>query len=400
VTLHEARPRLGGATFSFERNGLWLDNGQHVALRCCTAYRGFLRRIGSDHLLPLQPRLNVPVLREGHPPASISRVRLPAPLHLARSLLGYAPLSTKERLGAVRAATALRGLDPDDPALDGESFGDWLRAHGQSPNAIAALWNLIALPTLNLPSDEASLAAAVKVFRTGLLDSSDAADIGIPTAPFQRLHADPAAAAIERGGGRIVLSSPIRSVDELLAEGPVVVAVPHHAAAELVPGLDVDGLGESPIVNLHVHYDRRVLDEPLAAALDSPVQFVFDRTEASGADRGQLVAVSLSHAVDEIGVSVAALRERFLPALERLLPGARGAEVLDFAATHEPRATFRAAPGARRLRPGTATSTPGLFLAGAWTDTGWPATMEGAVRSGLAAARAALAVHTRPAVAA
>jgi uncharacterized protein with NAD-binding domain and iron-sulfur cluster len=189
-------------------------------------------------------------------------------------------------------------------------------------------------------------------------------------------------------------------VDELLTEGPVVVAVPHYVAQELVPGLDVDGLGDSPIVNLHVHYDRRVLDEPLAAALDSPVQFVFDRTQASGADRGQLIAVSLSHAVDEIGVSVAALRERFLPALERLLPRARDAEVLDFAATHEPRATFRAAPGARRLRPGAMTSTPGLYLAGAWTDTGWPATMEGAVRSGLTAARAALAASTRPAVAA
>src|SRR5581483_2197579 len=109
-------------------------------------------------------------------------------------------------------------------------------------------------------------------------------------------------------------------------------AVPPHAAAEFVP-VDVDGLGESPIVNLHVHYDRRVLEEPLAAALDSAVQFVFDRTQASGAQEGQLLAVSLSHAVDEIGTSVATLRERYLPALERLLPAARGATVLDFAAT-------------------------------------------------------------------
>ena len=392
VTLYEARPRLGGATFSFERNGLWLDNGQHVALRCCTAYLGFLRRIGSDHLLPLQPRLRVPVLREGHSPASISRVGLPAPLHLAPSLLRYAPLTLRERLAAVRAATALRRLDPDDATLDDESFGDWLRAHGQSPRAVAALWNLIALPTLNLPAEDASLAAAVKVFRTGLLDDSAAADIGIPQAPFQRLHADPAQAAIESAGGRVVLSSPVHDLDELLADGPVVLAVPHYAASELVPELDVDGLGASPIVNLHVHYDRRVLDEPLAAALDSPVQFVFDRTQASGAREGQLLAVSLSHAVDEIGRSVAELRERYLPALERLLGPA---EVLDFAVTHEPQATFRAAPGARRLRPGTLTSTPGLYLAGAWTETGWPATMEGAVRSGLAAARAALAARDR-----
>jgi squalene-associated FAD-dependent desaturase len=388
VTLYESRARLGGATFSFERNGLWLDNGQHVALRCCSAYLAFLERIGSAQLLPLQTRLNVPVLREGKGRASISRVKLPPPLHLAPSLLTYAPLSPGERLAAVRAALALRRLDPDDAALDAESFGAWLHAHGQSPNAIDALWNLIALPTLNLPAEEASLAAAVKVFRTGLLDSADAADIGIPTAPFQRLHADPAQAAIEAGGGSVLLSSPVRAddLDELLAEGPVVLAVPPHAAAEFVP-VDVDGLGESPIVNLHVHYDRRVLDVPLAAALDSPVQFVFDRTLASGAREGQLLAVSLSHAVGEIELSVAALRELYLPALERLLPAARGATVLDFAATHEPRATFRAAPGTRHLRPGPYTARAGLFLAGAWTDTGWPATMESAVRSGVTAAR-------------
>ncbi len=395
VTLYEARSRLGGATFSFERNGLWLDNGQHVALRCCTAYLGFLRRIGSDHLLPLQPRLRVPVLREGRAPAFISRTRLPAPLHLASSLLRYAPLTPRERLAAIRAATVLRRLDPDDAALDEESFGSWLREHGQSDNAVAALWNLIALPTLNLPAGEASLAAAVKVFRTGLLDTADAADIGIPAAPFRRLHADPAQAAIERAGGRVVLSSPVDNVHDLLAEGPVIVAVPHFAAAELVPELDVDGLGASPIVNVHVHYDRRVLDQPLAAALDSPVQFVFDRTEASGAGEGQLLAISISHAVVEIGASVDSLRERFLPALERVLPAARGAAVLDFAVTHEPRATFSVAPGTRRLRPGPRTQVDGLFLAGAWTDTGWPATMEGAVRSGLTAARAALNARQR-----
>jgi uncharacterized protein with NAD-binding domain and iron-sulfur cluster len=134
-----------------------------------------------------------------------------------------------------------------------------------------------------------------------------------------------------------------------------------------------------------------VLDHPFAAALDSPLQWLFDRTESSGATDGQLVAVSLSHAVDEQDASVAQLRERYLPELERLLPRARGARVLDVAVTHEPRATFRAGPGSRRLRPGARTPVPGLYLAGAWTDTGWPATMEGAVRSGLDAARAVLA---------
>jgi squalene-associated FAD-dependent desaturase len=401
VTLYEARARLGGATFSFERNGLWLDNGQHVALRCCTAYLAFLRRIGSDRLLPLQSRLHVPVLREGRAPASISRLPLPAPLHLGASLLRYAPLTAGERLQAIRAALALKRLDPDDHTLDDANFGDWLRDHGQSANAISSLWNLIALPTLNLPAGEASLASAVKVFRTGMLDRADAADIGIPAAPFQRLHADPAQAAIEARGGRVLLSSTVRSedLDDLLTEGAVVLAVPPQAAAEFLP-VPVDELGASPIVNVHVHYDRRVLDLPLAAALESPVQFVFDRTAVAGAQRGQLLAVSLSHAVDEIGMSVAALRERYLPALERLLPAARDAVVLDVAVTHEPRATFRAAPGTRRFRPGPQTGRDRLYLAGAWTDTGWPATMEGAVRSGIAAAHAALPTRERERVAA
>jgi uncharacterized protein with NAD-binding domain and iron-sulfur cluster len=154
----------------------------------------------------------------------------------------------------------------------------------------------------------------------------------------------------------------------------------------------MDGLGMSPIVNLHVHYDRRVLDERFAAAeASSPLQWLFDRTEASGIEHGQLVSVSLSGAAAEIAEPIATLRERYVPALERLLPEARGAEILDFTATREPRATFRGAPGTARLRPGARTSVDNLYLAGAWTDTGWPATMESAVRSGLAAASAARA---------
>jgi monoamine oxidase len=243
------------------------------------------------------------------------------------------------------------------------------------------------------------------VFRTGVLDSASASDIGIPAVCFRQLHAEPARAAIEQAGGTVVTQARVGNVSgslELALEqgsaeaDAVIVAVPHEAVGSLVPAGAVDldalaALGSSPIVNLHVHYDRAVLREPLAAAIGSPVQWLFDRTAASGAREGQLVAVSLSHAVEEIGASSSSLAERYLPALERLLPEAAGASVLDFAVTHSPRATFRIAPRTRRLRPQTATSIGGLFLAGAWTDTGWPPTMEGAVRSGLAAARAALA---------
>jgi len=404
VTLYEARARLGGATYSVRRKGHWIDNGQHVLLRCCTAYRGLLARLGVDQLVPIQPRLRIPILREGQPPAVLSRAPLPAPLHLVPTLLRYSLLRRGDRIGALRAAAALRKLDPADAALDDETFGEWLRRHGQSDEAVAQLWNLITLPTLNLPASEGSLALATMVFRTGLLDSADACDIGVPAVPLQRLHGDAATSALDVAGAQLALGTPVRAVeakrvvleDDAQDADAVIVAVPHDAVASLVPAGAVDAdalarLGSSPIVNLHMHFDRRVLGEPFAAAeAGSPLQWLFDRTEASEVSHGQLVSVSLSGAHREIGEPLATLRERYLPALQRLLPAARRAEVLDFTATREPRATFRGSPGSARLRPGPRTPVPGLYLAGAWTDTGWPATMESAVRSGQAAAAAAL----------
>ena len=412
VTLLESRTRLGGATFSVQRNGYWLDNGQHVALRCCTAYRAVLRRLGVERSLDFQPRLRIPVLAPGRPKALISRTALPAPLHLTASLLRYRHLGIAERLAAFRAAAALRTLDPADTSLDGETFGSWLRARGQSERAISSLWNLIALPTLNLDANEASLLGAAKVFRTGLLDESDACDIGVPRVPLQHLHGDPAEATLRSSGARVELGCVVRRIvaaaggleletqDAAFDADVVVVAVPHQIVTKIVPPGVVDeaateALGESPIVNLHLHYDRRVLDEPFAAAIGSPVQWLFDRTASSGVERGQLVSVSLSGADAEVRLSRDEIAARLQPAVEHLLPAAGRATLLDIAVTKEPRATFRAVPGTAAHRPGARTPVPGLYLAGAWTDTGWPATMEGAVLSGVAAARAALAGGTR-----
>jgi uncharacterized protein with NAD-binding domain and iron-sulfur cluster len=149
------------------------------------------------------------------------------------------------------------------------------------------------------------------------------------------------------------------------------------------------GLGAAPIVNVHVIYDRKVMDLPFAAAVDSPVQWVFDRTRISGmharGDDGQYLAVSLSAADEYVNMTVAELREMFVPALAELFPEAREATVTEFFVTRERRATFRQVPGTARLRPPAATALPGLVLAGSWTATGWPDTMEGAVRSGLSA---------------
>jgi uncharacterized protein with NAD-binding domain and iron-sulfur cluster len=157
----------------------------------------------------------------------------------------------------------------------------------------------------------------------------------------------------------------------------------------------IEQLGSSPIVNLHVIYDRKVTDLPFAAGVRTPVQWLFDRTESSGLAGGQHLAISLSGADSEMDKTNGELREEYLPALAELLPGVRDARVTDFFVVRENTATFRSVPGVAKLRPGPRTNAKGVFLAGAWTDTGWPATMEGAVRSGHAAAQAALKAPSR-----
>ncbi len=409
VTLLEVRPRLGGAAYSFERDRLWLDNGQHVFLRCCSEYRALLARLGTDKDTVLQERLSIPVLRPGGRVAWLRRGALRAPFHLLGSLARYEQLSAGERLAAALAALRLARLDPEQPELDRQSFGVWLRRQRQSEAAVGALWELISRPTINLRAEQTSLAAAAFVFRTGLLERADAGDIGYARVPLQRIHGDAALQALRHAGVEVRLgfraaqleSAPggglvVCGQGERLESSAVVLAVPHDRASGLLPegALPDPGalerLGFSPIVNLHVVYDRPVLDRDFAAAVDSPVQFVFDRTASSGLDRGQCLAVSLSAADEEIETSAEDLERSFSAALARLLPAARDATIERFVVTRERFATFRAAPGARRARPGAQTAIPGLALAGAWTDTGWPATMEGAVRSGRTAARAVL----------
>ncbi|MFD7816784.1 hydroxysqualene dehydroxylase HpnE [Streptomyces sp. NPDC059785] len=419
VTLLEGRPRLGGLAFSFRRGALTVDNGQHVYLRCCTAYRWFLDRIEGAALAPLQDRLDVPVLdaagHEGRRLGRIGRTALPVPLHLAKSLATYPHLSLAERARVGRAALALKSLDLADPALDAEDFGGWLARHGQSERAIEALWDLVGVATLNAVAGDASLALAAMVFKTGLLSDQGAADIGWARVPLGELHDRLARKALDSAGVRTELRTRVTSVSpyengrwsvsvpgERIDADTVVLAVPQRETHDLLPAgaLDAPGrlleIGTAPILNVHVVYDRTVLRRPFFAAIGSPVQWVFDRTEASGLTDGQYLALSQSAAQDEIDAPVAELRERYLPELRRLLPGTRGAEVRDFFVTRERTATFAPTPGVGRLRPGARTRAPGLWLAGSWTATGWPATMEGAVRSGVSAARAALDTLGRP----
>ncbi len=404
VVLLERRRTLGGLATSYDRGGYTFDNGQHVFLRCCTAYRSLLKRLGARDEVRLQPRLDVPVLAPGATRSSIRRSSLPAPLHLGASLAAYRHLSVTERLRAATCSLALRRLDPDDPVLDATTFGAWLAARHQSPRAIERLWNLIALPTINLGADEASLALAARVFRTGLLDHRDAGDIGWSLVPLRRLHDELARHALARAGVDVRAGRSCRSIgvegpshevttdDGTLRADAVVVATPPSTAATLgalAPDV-AERLGTSPIVNVHLLFDRRVTDLEFFAAVDSPVQFVFDRTSSTGLAAGQCLAISLSAADAALARPSHELVDELRQALAALVPAVARATLVDAAVTREHAATFRGAPGTAALRPSPRTARPGVYVAGAWCSTGWPATMEGAVRSGRAAAAAAL----------
>jgi squalene-associated FAD-dependent desaturase len=400
VTLFETRRALGGTTYSFDRDGLAVDTGQHVFLRCYTQYRRLLRRLGSDGGTVVQDRFTVPVLVPGHRrPYLLRRSRLPAPVHLLPALVSYRLLPLGERLRALSAAAALRGVDPDDAAADAVSFGAWLAGHGQRDRAVRRLWDLVTVAALNTPADGASLALAARVFRTGLLDDATGGDIGRPLVSLLDLHGVPARRLLRRLGVRLALRSRVAWIrpdgagfrlgvagGETDADA-VVLAVPHPAAARLVPPAAAphaahwQRLGSSPIVNVHLRYAAPITDLPFIAAVDSPAQWIFDRS----ADRlggEQYLVVSLSAADAQIGRPAAELVGHQRAALAALFPRASGTPVVDAFVTRHPHATFRQAPGTRTYRPAATTAVPGLVLAGAWTDTGWPDTMEGAVRSG------------------
>ena len=431
VTLLESRPRLGGAATSYPRAGLMIDNGQHVFLRCCTSYQELLSRLGMTASVTIQDRFDVTVLGPDGP-ARLRRSALPSPLHLARALLSYRLLPLADRARVGRAALAFRRADPASLVLDREPLGDWLAARGQGERARRRLWDLFVISALNIDGDQASTALAAKVIKTALLGRNDAADIGLATVPLGRLHAEATASLLARLGAQIRLGARATAVERQSGggflvhlgrgevgtadEGPdpaggqalpadgVVLAVPADQAARLAGTAGTTGtaawseLGYSPIVNVHVRYDRPVMNLPFVAAVDSPVQWVFDKTRQAGVPDGQYLAVSVSAADGLVEVPTAAIRELFEPELARLFPAAAGATIRDFFVTRERRATFRQGPGSGALRPGAGTSVPGLVLAGAWTATGWPDTMEGAVRSGHSAARELTrALASRPA---
>jgi squalene-associated FAD-dependent desaturase len=388
VTVLEARPTLGGVVQTLPaREGdpdPPPDNGQHIALGCCTEYLGFLARIGRGRSVRREP-LALPVIAED---GSVARI---APGALG--LLRYGHVSLRDRFEIARVTRRLGRLQP--AAHDGETFAALLRRLGQSQAAIDRFWDVFIRPALNVRCEEVSAAPALFTVQTALLGERDASDVVLPLAPLGAMHGDAAGDALRALGAVVRLGERATALEEgavVLADGSrveadvVVVALPPAESARLLEEPD-PGLADSPIVSAHLLFDRPILAFELAALLGSPAHWVFDRGALTGhvpPSEGQYLTVVSSGAPELLEVRGRALVDLLAGELTaRLGP----AELLWSRVSREPAATFAATPGTASRRPGPETGRPGVARAGAWTATGWPATMESAVRSGRTAAR-------------
>ncbi len=422
VSLVEKRPFLGGRAYSFHSRdtGAEVDNGQHVFMGCCTYYIDFIRALGAYGDAVLQNSLRAEVMLDGKRGALTSAPIL-GPLHLIPSFIRYPHLGIWDK---VRAAYGLLSAGLTDrqkyaKALDSQIFYDWLKRHHQSERAIENFWNLIILPTLNDDVRSVNADMALMVIKQGLLKRPVDAAIGYSRVGLTSLAGIPGRRFIEERGGSVILGKTIRSLlfdgDRVcgvqLSDGSTLEADAYVSALPfgtlldcLPPEWTADPffapaacLTSAPIVGVHLWYDRQIMEDAFVAFLESPIQWVFNRShiQGDGGSSGQYVCISLSGAWDFIDRPKDELRELFTQEMRRLFPSARAAVVEKSLVIKQPHATFRCVPGVASRRPSQATPIPNLFLAGDWTDTGWPSTMEGAVRSGVYAARA-LAVSSSP----
>jgi squalene-associated FAD-dependent desaturase len=412
VTLLEKRPFLGGRAYSFTdtETGQDVDNGQHVYLGCCNAYTGFLKQLGVFERTTLQQRLRIPVVDSAGKVGIFSGAPLlPAPLHLLPSFLRFPHLGLRDKIRAASAMLSIMRTDREKhrDALEAQTFGAWLDHHGQSERSRAVLWDLITLPVLNDSVNDVSAYMGIMAFQDGLLRGRNSANIGYSHVGLTELISDAAKDYITQRGGQvlsnrtatgiIVENGHATGVDtgvEIIPTEAVVSAVPWDALPKLLPAelaadpffTQSNGLEWAPIVGIHVWYDRPVMEEEFLATLDSPVQWVFNKSRIQGLPGpGQYLCVSISGAWEHAPMTKDALRAIFLPELERLFPKAASATVQQFIVVKQLAATFRCTPGAQVHRLPQRTPVDNFVLAGDWTQTGWPATMESAVRSGFLA---------------
>ena len=415
VRLLERRPFLGGRASSYVLpGGEHVDNCQHVTLGCCTNLDDFYRRVGASGKIATYDRL-VFVGRDGSR-AVMQSSALPPPLHLAPSLAFYPSLTWAERnaIGHAMLAIARRGGQNAGGDAAGKTMQEWLREHGQSEDAIRRFWGVVLVSALNDELDRIEARYGLDVFWKAFLANRAGYKLGIPRVPLSDLY-DGCRAAIERQGGEVVLRSPVRQVR--IADGRVaavemdggyeetadiyVLAVPQNAVAEVLPPeltereplfANLRNLRVSPITGVHLWFDRDVMSEPFLILLDRTTQWIFNKSRLyGGPGDGQYLQLVISASYDLLPRPRQEIINACLTEIGEVLPEARGAKLLKSTVIKEASATFSPEPGSDRWRPPQRTPLPNLYLAGDWTATGWPATMEGAVRSGYQAAEAILA---------
>lgn len=418
VTLLEARASLGGRVFSFRepQSGRVLDNGQHIIVGACANMIAFLEAIGARHLWHLQPQLDVAVYDRRQRLGRLYGVSAPTPIHLLPAFLTYSHLRWLEKVKAARAIVSMMRVNRRAPELESMTFYDWLKARGQPDRIIANLWNVLIEGTLNDNIREVSASMGLMIIQDGLLAGQRTINVGYPTAPLNDALARPARDHLEKLGVKIITGCPVRCVNidsnrhvesitigdgSRLQADAYVSAVPFWTLPKLFSGSmaeksmvrQLSNLQTSPIVNVYLQYDQPVMAHDFCYVLNSPLQWVFNSTFIYGdrmQENQQSLSVSVSAAWEYIDVERSRFADTITHEMLAAFPKARDATLLDAVVVKQRNATFRCIPGANGHRPGPRTESPNLFLAGEWTNTGWPSTMESAVISGYNAAEAVM----------
>ena len=413
VTLLERKPHLGGRAYSFldKTTGDEVDNGQHLLMGCYTETLSFLRAIGAAGKLLFQEDLRVDFLDDQGRPSSLVCPPLPAPFHALLGILRMRSLSALDRwssllLGWGMLRSALRRADSGE-----ETAEQWLRSAGQSPGMMSRLWEILTLATLNERPRRASANLLRRVIREALFTGRARSRIVLSRVGLSTLYTEDARRAIEAGGGEVLRDSPVERI--LLQEGrvrgvrlsggeevparAVVTAVPWPALRRMLTPEALRGLPHverfqeiqtSPILSVNLWFDRPVTRGTFVGLQGTAIQWVFnkDRIHSRRGRPGHYLSFVVSNATDFAGLSKSAILRRVLSDLRRLIPTSVKAKVLHSVIVMERDATISQTPRSDSLRPGPETGCPNLFLAGDWTATGLPATIEGAVRSGRRAA--------------
>ncbi len=403
VRLFESRGFLGGRATSYplspsEEDSEVIDNCQHVLLGCCVNLLDFYRRLGVCSHIQFYKRYYF--VEPGGRVSTLGRGFLPAPLHFSGSFLRLPCFSAADKWAIARGIFAIRRERETRGDLASISMLDWLREKAQTETAINRFWRQILVSAINEDLDRMAAVHGFQVFWLGFLARADSYEMGVPNVPLGKLYGSGAWERI--GNVTVSLRSPVENFDPqtgVRAGGAshkadyYICALPFERVQAAAPCLGVEArlLEHSPITGIHLWFDRPVTKLPHATLLDRNIQWMFNKKDG----RYVQVVVSASRSLAEMAradVISMAVRE-----LGEFGPAARAAELERSHVVKEMRATFSAAPGTEALRPGAETRFPNVFLAGDWTNSGWPATMEGAVRSGYIAAEAVARASGRPA---